>query len=106
MTSEYLQRLDVQGHLRVRAALLEWNPIGAPVPPDEYDMYTVPVVRMLDANRPRAEIISYLRSICVERMECSFNELTGGKVVNDLFAFWPDWKARVIAERTANEASL
>jgi hypothetical protein len=95
MASEYLKRIDVQGHLRVQEALREWDPIGCGVPPDEYDGYAPQVVRLLDAGVPKSEIVAYLRSVCVDRMGCPFDPVRTGKIVDDLLAYWPPWKERV-----------
>ena len=50
MDSDYLKRLDVQGHLKVKEALRKWDPIGvygpgSRWPDDEYDAYSGPVVK-------------------------------------------------------------
>ena len=39
----------------------DWDPIGCGVPLDEYDSYAWPVLRLLMAKAPRAEIEAYLR---------------------------------------------
>ena len=93
--------MDVQGYLKVQAALREWDPIGCGVPPDEYDSYAAPVVRLLDSDAPKEEIIAYLRDLCVEHMGCVFDQGRAEKVVADLQSFWPPWKLK-IAEFKAN----
>jgi hypothetical protein len=95
MSSEYLQRLDVQGYLRVREALHEWNPIGCDVPPDEYDAYVPQVMGLLDNNGSKEAIVTYLRGICVERMDCIFDQVRAEKIVSDLLVFWPPWREEV-----------
>ena len=102
MTSEYLRRIDVQGHLRVCEALREWDPIGCGVPPDEYDGYAPQVVRLLDAGAPKNEIVAYLRDICVGHMGCVFDQGRAEKIVDDLLAYWPPWKEKVRAMKLSD----
>jgi hypothetical protein len=99
MTSDYLKRLDVQGYLRVQEALRKWDPIGvcpgSGAPADEYDSYAAPIVRMLDGGASKEEIMKYLKSICVERMEIGFDRTHSEEIVGELLAFWPLWKKQL-----------
>ena len=100
MTSDYLKRLDIQGHLRVMAALRRWDPIGvygsgSTCPDDEYDAYSVPVVNLLDAGAPKEKIVQYLQSVVVDRMEIGFDRPHTEKIVEELMAFWPAWKKQL-----------
>ena len=100
MTSDYLKRLDTQGHLKVMEALRKWDPIGvygpgSGCPDDEYDAYSGPVVSLLDSGAPKEKIVQYLRSVCVERMEIGFDRPRAEKIVEELMAFWPTWKKQL-----------
>jgi len=100
MTSEYLKRLDVQGHIRVKEALRRWDPIGvygpgSTCPDDEYDSYSVPIMSLLDSGAPKERIVEYLRSVCVEHMEIGFDRPLTERIVEELLAFWPVWKQQM-----------
>ena len=99
MTSEYLKRLDVQGHLKVQEALRKWDPIGVisdpSKPDDEYDMYAGPIIAMLDAGMPRAKLVDYLEEICTSRIEVAFDRRHAETIVDELIEFWPLWKAKL-----------
>ena len=97
MTSDYLKRLDVKGHLKVKEALRKWDPIGVlgadPTwPDDEYDAYAGPVVMMLDAGAAKEKVVKYLEDVCVERIEMPFDRALAEKIVDELLEFWPKWK--------------
>lgn len=100
MASDYLKRLDVQGHLRVKDALRKWDPIGvysigADWPDDEYDAYSGPVVSLLDSGASRDAIVSYLERICVHHIGVGFDGARTEVVVDELLQFWPSWKQKV-----------
>ena len=100
MTSEYLKRLGAQGHFQVKAALRKWDPIGVYAeghdwPDDEYDGYSATVVRLLDSGVPKEEIVKYLRAVCVNSIEMPFDQSHTERIVEELLAFWPAWKAKV-----------
>jgi len=38
----------------------DWNPIGCPVPEDEYDSYIAPVYRILAGSRSEQELVEFL----------------------------------------------
>lgn len=97
MNSDYLRRLDVQGHLKVMEALRKWDPIGVfkidPAwPADEYDGYSGPLVTMLDAHTPKQKMVNYLERICVEHICVSFDRDHTEKILDELIEFWPRWK--------------
>lgn len=45
----------------IRSVLLEWNPIGAATPDDEYDCLIWPVVRRLESGADDPELAAWLR---------------------------------------------
>ena len=97
MTSDYLRRLDVQGHLKVMEALRKWDPIGVfeidpNWPADEYDRFSAPILNMLDANAPKEKMVKYLEGICVGHIGVSFDRSHTEKVLDELIDFWPRWK--------------
>ena len=53
---------------RIRSVLLEWDPIGAGVPDDEYDCLIWPVVRRLESGTDAPELAAWLR----EEMDAHF----------------------------------
>jgi hypothetical protein len=100
MKSEYLRRLGAQGHLRVKAALRKWDPLGvygadSDCPDDEYDPYSAPIVCLLDSGASKQALVSYLRSVCETSIEVSFDEKHAEGIVDELLIYWPLWKARV-----------
>lgn len=46
---------------RIRSVLLEWDPIGAATPADEYDCLIWPVVRRLESGADTPELAAWLR---------------------------------------------
>jgi hypothetical protein len=105
MSSEYLKRLDVQGHLEVKAALRKWDPIGVfdengNGPQDEYDSYSYHIVSLLDARAEKKEIVEYLREICEVHIELPFDRKKTEKIIDNLLIFWPTWKAKLKAQNT------
>ncbi len=108
MKSEYLKRLGAQGHLRVKQALRDWDPIGVysdgdDWPDDEYDSYSGPVVALLDAGADRGRIIAYLKRVCEVTIGVGFDRPRTEKMVDELLLFWPEWKRRL---RELGEESL
>lgn len=49
----------IQGSIR-KILLDDWNPIGFPVPEDEYDAYISPVYRILVGSRSEQELCDFL----------------------------------------------
>lgn len=97
MTSDYLKRLDVQGHLKVKEALRKWDPIGvygpnSNWPDDEYDGYSGTVVELIDRGASKDEIVKYLERVCVQHMEMPVDRARAETVVEEVLAFWPVWK--------------
>lgn len=100
MTSDYLKRLDVQGHLKVKEALRKWDPIGVfdldpPWPDDEYDSYSGPIVTMLDAGAPKEKMVKYLEGVCVDHIGMPFDRMRTERILDELLAFWPKWKKQM-----------
>lgn len=61
----------------------EWDPIGG-VPLDEYDTYAWPVLKLLMAQAPHAEIAAYLRHTANETIGCPVPEERLERVVEML----------------------
>ena len=95
MGSDYLKRLDCQGYLKVRKKLLEWGPIGDGVPNDEYDAYAPSLVRMLNRNEKKEEMLEYLRSVCIDKFGLPYNPDRAERIVTELISWWPYWRADV-----------
>ena len=75
------------GFRPVRKILWEdWDPIGCGVPPDEYDDYVGPLVRLLIENAPRAVVESYLRDTAADTLLSPVSEETLARVVDKLMA--------------------
>lgn len=97
--SDYLKRLDVQGHLKVLEMLREWDPIGVdpnntPGAFDEYDSYSGWVVTMLDRDASADEIAEGLRRLAIDHM--GLTRYTGEglpELMANLKAWWKQWKA-------------
>lgn len=68
MTSE--QARSVRSSFEQVQAILhrDWDPIGAGVPRDEYDSYAWPVLKLLMAKAPRADVEHYLRDAAAGMM--------------------------------------
>ena len=45
----------------IRSVLLEWDPIGAATPDDEYDCLIWPVIRQLESGADAPELATWLR---------------------------------------------
>lgn len=50
---------EIQDSIR-QIFLQDWNPIGFPVPDDEYDAYIAPVYRILTGSRSEQELCEFL----------------------------------------------
>ncbi len=96
MNSDYLRRPDAKGHLKVMELLRKWDPIGvlddSGWPDDEYDMYSSPIVRMLDAGVTETELYHHMKSIVEERMEISCDKRKTRQIARELIEFWKEWK--------------
>ncbi len=100
MTSDYLKRLDVQGHLKVKEALRKWDPIGvygsdSDWPDDEYDSYSGPIVSFLDSGAPKERILEYLHDICERHITLPFDRPKTEKIIDELIIYWPTWKKQM-----------
>ena len=94
--SEYVKRPDVQGHLKVMECLRKWDPIGVindPNWPDnEYDGYSAAIVHMLDSGVSKKDLLKHLKKICIENIGIGFDKVKTEKIVDEMLAFWKDWK--------------
>lgn len=88
--SEYLRMPQNQAHLKVMEVLRRWDPIGviSDTNQDEYDAYSVPIVRMLDAGATADQVMDYMRWVVIERMEIGFDEPRSRSCAEELVAYW------------------
>ena len=89
-SSEYLNLPQNQPHLKVMAVLRRWDPIGviAEDNQDEYDGYSVDVVRLLDRGATVDDIVDYMRSAVIERMGIEFDEPHSRDCAEELVNYW------------------
>ncbi len=96
---------NLQGDLKVKSFLREWDPIGvcpnesAPgeMGFDEYDSYAYCLGKMLDQDATGNEIVEYLRKVAIDSIGLShFDDERTQKLVQSLIAWWEEWR---IAER-------
>ena len=74
--SDYLSMPQNQPHLKVMAVLRRWDPIGviSEDNQDEYDSYSVDIVRLLDRGATVDDVVDYMRWAVTERMGLAFDE--------------------------------
>lgn len=48
----------------------DWNPIGFPVPEDEYESYAPPILRMLLNHADKAALTAYLYTTAADTIGC------------------------------------
>jgi hypothetical protein len=96
MDSEYVRRPDAQRHLKVMELLRKWDPIGVlddtEWPDDEYDIYSAPMARMLDAGISEKNLYNHMKSIVKERMELACDKKKTKQIAHELVEFWKEWK--------------
>ena len=68
--SDYLSLPQNQPHLQVMAVLRRWDPIGviSEENQDEYNSYSIDVVRLLDRGASVQDIVEYMRWVVTDRM--------------------------------------
>jgi len=88
--SDYLNMPQNQPHLKVMAVLRRWDPIGviSEQNQDEYDSYSVDVVRLLDRGATVDDIVDYMRWVVTERMCIKFNEPHSRDCAEELVNYW------------------
>jgi hypothetical protein len=89
--SEYLSMPQNEPHLKVRAVLRRWDPIGVITEDnqDEYDSYSVDVVRLLDRGATVDEIVKYMRWVVTDRIGMShFDEARSRDCAQELVDSW------------------
>ena len=95
LKSDYLARPDVQGHLKVRQVLREWDPIGviSESDQDEYDSYVPELIRMLDAGATTEFVSNWLIDVAKRRMgQRRVNERHTFDCAKKLTDYWREWK--------------
>lgn len=97
--SEYLQREDAKGYLKVLEMLRKWDPIGvfemdADWPEDEYDGYAPEIIRLLDAGGDTDRVAQELGAIAHQRMCITTGKARDIGIAKELVEFWRTWKAR------------
>ncbi len=94
--SEYLERPDAKGHLKVLEVLRKWDPIGiiSEKHQDEYDSYAPQIIRMLDARCTPKQLAQALYDLKTKHMGLSgFWFMTEEKrIARELVAWWNEWK--------------
>ncbi len=103
--SDYLQRLDVQGHLKAKAVLVAWDPIrvsdpGCHLLEEEWEYHAVGLIRLLDAGAGEAEIVSFLQTLCDESLRRPFDRARAEAAAAELLDFWPRWKQQLADARS------
>ncbi len=103
--SDYLQRLDVQGHLKAKAVLVDWDPIRVSDPgfhllEEEWEFHAVGLIRLLDAGAGREELVSFLRTLCEESLRRPFDRTRAEAAADELLQFWPKWKQQLAESRS------
>src|SRR5437870_3551975 len=88
--SDYLSMPLNQPHLKVMAVLRRWDPIGviSQDNQDEYDRYSVDVVRLLDRGATVDDIVDYMRWAVTERMGIAFDEAHSRDCAQELVDYW------------------
>ena len=68
--SEYLQRPDAKGHLKVLEVLRKWDPLGVISARNmaEYDSYAPVIIRMLDNRCTPKELARFLYNLKTKDM--------------------------------------
>jgi|SRR3954447_16912809 len=95
--SDYLQRPDVQGHLKVLEVLRDWDPIGVISEDnlDEYDSYAPEVIRMLDAGASADFVAKWLIDVAHGHIGLTYvDEPHAYRCAKKLTDFWMEWKGR------------
>src|SRR5690348_12771790 len=89
--SDYLKSPQNQPHLKVMEVLRRWDPIGVITSDnqDEYDSYSVPIVRMLDVGATVDELLGYMHWIVTDRMGIRFDEPRARRYAEELVHYWP-----------------
>ncbi len=90
--SDYFSMPQNQPHLKVMAVLRRWDPIGviSEDNQDEYDGYSIYIVRMLDRGATVDEIVEYMRWVVTDRMGLShFDETHSRDCARELVDYWP-----------------
>ncbi len=98
--SAYLQRVDVQGHLKVLEVLREWDPIGVVdlqnpggAGWDEYDSYAPTLIQMLDRGDSARKIVKWMRYVATDYMGLSFFDKAHSRACAEkIIEFWRTWK--------------
>lgn len=96
MQSAYIKRPDARRHLKVLETLRKWDPIGVAEMPggcdeyeDEYDSYAPGIIRMLDANATKVELVNALEQIALVHMGLSYHDRDHAfACVEELIEFW------------------
>ncbi|QDU25619.1 hypothetical protein ETAA8_06890 [Anatilimnocola aggregata] len=94
--SDYLSMPQNQPHLKVMEVLRRWDPIGviSEKNQDEYDSYSVDVVRLLDRGASVEEIVEYMRWVVTDQMGMShFDKRHSRNCAQELVAYWQSRKS-------------
>jgi hypothetical protein len=87
--SEYINRADGQGYLKVLEYLRQWDPLGVvEEAPDEYDSYAPEIIRKLDAGIEADNLTAYLVNLAEETMGIPCDQMPTSDIAKDLVEFW------------------
>lgn len=90
--SDYLSSTPQnQPHLKVMAVLRRWDPVGviSEENQDEYDGYSVDVVRLFDNGATVDDIVHYMRRVVTDRTGMSvFDEAHSRDCARELVDHW------------------
>ena len=93
--SDYFSNPEFAGHFKVMGVLRRWDPLGVICDDnqDEYDSYSVGLMRMLDAGASVDDLVGAMREIVLGHMGMSaFDEAQARDCADDLVQFWQSWK--------------
>ena len=93
--SDYFKNPEFAGHFKVMEVLRRWEPIGVigDDSQDEYDSYSVDLMRMLDAGASVDDLVGAMREIVLGHMGMSaFDEAHARDCADELVQFWQSWK--------------
>lgn len=90
--SDYFSMPQNQPHLKVKEVLRKWDPIGVidEDNQDEYDSYSIAIVRLLDRGAKVDEVVDYMRWVVIDQIGLSyFDEAHSRVCARELVEYWP-----------------
>jgi hypothetical protein len=74
----------------IEEMLRRWNPIGAPIPRDEYDGYAPGILGKLRAGADLDELTRHLHSLATTQMTLPGNIERDRRFASELLSWWVD----------------